>query len=417
MISRFILPVFVIGMVLFGASSLLAVEGKNIALEQVIEIALRENPELKALQAKVEAGKSRVRSSSSLPDPWLGLEYDNIPKGTLKFGQAEMKMYSFSQMIPWPGKLSLKSKISQAGVDILEQEYIAKKRKIIAQIKRSYFELYFIHKAIEVNNENSQLLGQTVKVAERKYSLGKASLAEALKAQIELSKINNNLSTLENKKQILEAKLNFLLNREPDASLGQPQYTDNNEFNYQLDKLYEIAKNNRPELKTAGYQVKQSELKLSLSKREYLPDFMITLKQREMDDELKGWNGMFNITVPLWFWRDQKYMVKEMQAEKGMKQADYQAMENMLFFEVKKMYLEADTALRQANLYKSSIVPQAEQVLKVSQTAYENDKMSFLDLLDSQRMYLEVKLDHYMSLVDYQMAKAEIEEAIGVSLP
>ncbi len=390
---------------------------KAATLEEVLAIALKENPELKALQAKVEAGKSRIRSSASLPDPWLGLEYDNIPKGTLKFGQAEMKMYTFSQMIPWPGKLSLKSKISQVGVGIIEQEYTAKQRKIIAQIKRSYFELYFNYKAIEVNQENSQLLEQTVKVAERKYSLGKASLMEALKAQIELSKINNNLITLENRKQIIEAKLNSLLNRESDASLDQPQYTDHNEFKYQLDSLYELAKNNRPELKTAGYQVRQSELKLSLSKREYLPDFMITFKQREMMDELKGWNGMLNITVPLWFWKNQKNMVKEMQAEKEMQQADYQAMENMLFFEVKKMYLEADTALRQANLYKNSIVPQAEQVLKVSQTAYENDKMSFLDLLDSQRMYLEVKLDHYMRLVDYQMAKADLEEAIGVDLP
>ncbi len=417
MITKNIFPVFIIGLILFGASSLIAAEKIDMTLEQVIELALKENPELKALEAKIEAGQSRIKSSATLPDPWLGLEYENIPKGSLRFGQAEMKMYTFSQMIPWPGKLSLKSKISQAGVGISEQEYTAKQRKLIAQIKRSYFELYFNYKAIEVNDENSRLLGQTVKVAERKYSLGQASLAEALKAQIELSKINNNLITLENKKQIIEAKLNLLLNRDPDTVLGRPQYTDSNKFNYQLDSLYELAKNNRPELKTAGYQVKQSELKLSLSKREYLPDFMITFKQREMMDELKGWDGMFNITVPLWFWRNQKYMVKEMQAEKEMQQADYQAMENMLFFEVKKMYLETDTALRQANLYKNSIVPQAEQVLKVSQTAYENGKMSFLDLLDSQRMYLDLKLDHYMRLVDYQMAKAELEEAIGADLP
>ncbi|MFH1239520.1 MAG: TolC family protein [bacterium] len=408
----------ILSVIIFGYYSLLSAEKlKTISLDEIIQIALKDNPELKAARANLKASQARLGTSSSLPDPSIGAEYQNIPQGTLKLDEAEMKMYTFTQEIPWPGKLLLRGKISRNAVSIAEQEYKAKQREIITQVKQAYFELYLIYKSIDINKENSQILGQIVKVAERKYSLGKGNLSEALKTQLEFSKLENILITLENQKQTAESKLNALLNRSPDESIGLPEFREDVEFHYKIDDLYNLAKLNRPDIQIAGSNIKQSDFKLALTKREYLPDFMLTYKQRVMDGELAGWDGMFNITVPLWFWKNQSNMVKEMQAEKEMSQNDYKTRENMALAEIKQMYLKLDTAQRQVNLAKTTIIPQAEQVLTVSQTGYEAGKVDFLDLLDTQRMYLETKLEYYMNLVDYQMAKAELEEMVGVDLP
>lgn len=392
-------------------------EALAISLEEVLQIALKENPELKAAQSKVAASKSRIKSSASLPDPWIGLEYQNVPKGTARFQDAEMKMYTISQEIPWPGKLSIRAKVSRGQASLVEAEYKAKERDIIAQVKQAYYDLYLTYKLIDINRENTELAKQIVKVAERKYTVSKASLAEVLKMQVEAAKLNNQLITLENKKQIAQAKLNTLLNREISTEISIPEYREENPFPYSLEELYRLTKINRPELLGATTAVKQSNLNLSLTKREYLPDFMLTYKQRFATGDMpSGWDGMFNIMVPLWFWQKQNNLVDEMQAEKEMALADYKAMENMALLEVKQMYLKLDAAQRQINLTKNSILPQAEQVLKISQTGYEADKVEFLDLLDSQRIYLEAEQDYYMSLVDYQMALIDLEKIVGVNL-
>lgn len=393
-----------------------AQETKTITLNEVIQTALESNPELKAAQAKFKASQNRIKSSSSLPDPIAGLEYLNVPQGTLKLGEAEMKMYTVSQEIPWPTKLSLRGKISRSDVDITEQEYKAKERKIIAQVKQAYFKIYEAYQSIDTMKETIQLLGQMLRVSERKYSTRKAGLSDVLKIQVELAKLNNELITLENQKQTHEAKLNSLLNRQSLESVGRPSYTQAGKFEPAINELYNLAKINRPELLQAKAGIRRSEQGLTLAKKEYLPDFMVTYKQRVLDGDFMGWDGMLNMTVPLWFWRKQSSMVKEMHSELSMSQADYKAMENMVLFEVKEMYLRVDAAWRKVELSKNTIIPQTQQVLRISQRGYEADQVEFLDMLDSERMYLEARLDYYMNIVDYEMAKAELEQMIGVDL-
>lgn len=410
--------VWIVGLVLLNIMSIFGIvvaQETAITVEEVVQIALEQNPQIKAAQKKVAARQARIKSVSSLPDPWVGLEYENMPQGSFSYGETGMKMYSFSQMVPWPGKLSLRAKIGRTAAGISEEGYRMKQREIISQVKQAYFELYFAYKSLEVNNENRQLLEQIAKVSERKYSVGKANLSEVLKAQVELSKLSNELITLENNKQTAQAKLNILLNRPPEQEFGIPQY-QGKPFSYKLAELYTMAKSYRPELKVSSAAIKESELNVSLAKREYLPDFMVTYKQRIMDGESAGWDGMLGVTVPLWFWRNQKYMVEEMKAEKEMALADYKDMENMVLFEVKQMYVKVDAAERKVALSKDTIIPQTEQVLRVSQTGYEADKVEFLELLDSQRMYLEAELDYYMNIVDLEMAKAELEQMVGKDL-
>ncbi len=161
-----------VAIVLLTVCFLTGREALAVSLEEVLQIALKENPELKAAQSKVAASKSRIKSSASLPDPWVGLEYQNVPKGTNRFQDADMKMYTISQEIPWPGKLSIRAKISRSQTGIIEAEYKAKERDIIAQVKQDYYELYLAYKLIDINRENANLAGQIVKVAERKYTVG-----------------------------------------------------------------------------------------------------------------------------------------------------------------------------------------------------------------------------------------------------
>jgi len=47
---------------------------------------------------------------------------------------------------------------------------------------------------------------------------------------------------------------------------------------------------------------------------------------------------------------------------------------------------------------------------------YESQKTDFLALLDSERMLLEFKLDHYKAILELRIALADLERAVGVDI-
>ena len=69
---------------------------------------------------------------------------------------------------------------------------------------------------------------------------------DVLKAQVELSRIVNELITLEQLKETAIARINALLNRHPDAPLGAPEEIDITELTVSLKELYEKAKEISP---------------------------------------------------------------------------------------------------------------------------------------------------------------------------
>ncbi|MCM8797961.1 MAG: TolC family protein [Candidatus Omnitrophica bacterium] len=392
-------------------------QGKDIfTLEELIKLALENNPRLKAAKNLWQAKRAEISQARALDDPWLGLEYENIPRGSKDLEKSTMEMYSIQQMIPFPSKLFTKARIAAREANAQEQIYKEKEREIIQEVKSAFQELFFIQKSIQINKENKFLLEQFAKISERKYSVGRAMQQDVLKAQVELSKLANELITLEQRKQTAVAKMNVLINRDPREGLEISVEEKPLGIKYNLDELYHFCLENRPELKAYRLWLEKAKSSLSLAKQEYLPDFMVRYERREENDRFNSWDAMLGISVPLWFWEKENNQVRQMKAELEMAKYEYKQMENMVLFEVKDAYVKLDSARRLVELYKTTFIPQAEQTLKSSRIAYEADKIDFLNLLDSQRMLLDFKLDYYRTLADYEIALADLERAVGIEL-
>ena len=53
------------------------------------------------------------------------------------------------------------------------------------------------------------------------------------------------------------------------------------------------------------------------------------------------------------------------------------------------------------------------RLAEVSRANYEKDKASFLDVLDAERSLRDVKLKYSQALIQYEMAVADLERAVG----
>jgi cobalt-zinc-cadmium efflux system outer membrane protein len=68
-------------------------------------------------------------------------------------------------------------------------------------------------------------------------------------------------------------------------------------------------------------------------------------------------------------------------------------------------------------MYRSVIIPQAEQALASAESAYSTSRLAFLDLLDAERILFRSRLAFHRLVSDYWIAAAELEEAIGQPFP
>src|SRR3989338_1096930 len=214
------LIVFLIVACIFNSSIIYAAD--LFSLDILIEEAKKNNPEILASKKRYEAATARIPQAKSLENPAIGLTFEKIPRGTLKLNKTmpEDRMLSFSQFLPFFGKLSLKGKIAVVESQMFAAEYKNKELEVINQVKNSYYDLFMNYKETELKKEGLKLLEGIAKVAEAKYAVGDIMQEEVFKIHSEIAGLNNDIANFEQEKLAKQTRLNTLLNKDPESALG-----------------------------------------------------------------------------------------------------------------------------------------------------------------------------------------------------
>lgn len=388
-----------------------------IDLKGMVDEALQNNPEILAFRQKYESASARIPQAASLNDPMLEFEHDRITADRSLMGDP-MDTIAVSQEIPFPTKLYLRAKIAAKLSKMAYENYKAKEREVISNVKSAYSGLYLIYKSIDITKENKAILEQFSQAATTRYSNGRGTQAEALKAQVELAKADNELILLEQERLITQARLSILINKDPETELGMPGADKPVKLIKPIEEFYALAKTNNPELKAYNYAIERAHAAYSLAMNEFLPDF--TVKYRQMVKKGKAedgaWSGMIGVTIPLWFVQNEAFGVKEMRHELDMLKAEYNMKENTVLFDVRDAYARAEANRKLVELYETAFIPQAEQAANAALKGYDSGSMDFLTLLDSQRVLIEFKMEHYKAIANLRIALADLERAVGIDI-
>jgi outer membrane protein, heavy metal efflux system len=391
-----------------------------ITLKVLVEEALEQNPEIIAMRRSFDMMRARIPQANALPEPMLSYGYAGnapIPPFDIQKGDpSSARMLSFTQEVPYPGKLALKGKMANVAAEAEYWVYEQTRLNVVAEVKDAYFDLYFIHKAIETVTKNKELLEKFAKIAEASYSVGKGIQQDVLKAQVEISKLIDQLTVLEQRKQTTEARLNSLLFREPETAIGKPEEVKSRDFSYSLAQLNDIAFTNYPALKTQRRKIDREQYGIELAKKDFYPDFTVgfTYFNRPGMPEMYGVN--VGVKLPLYFWQKQRPAVAEASASAA---AERQRLENtttLLFFRIKDRYLAVTTAQRLVNLYGTTIIPQSSLSLESAIAGYEVGKVDFLTLLDNLVTLRNYELSYYEQLSNVERSIAALEPLVGVTL-
>lgn len=407
-------------LILFLTQQLFAQE--VVTLDALVNEALQNNPDIKAAKARWGASTKRPSQEGTLPDPMIGIDWQNVSFDgiTLDDDPNSMLRLSFEQEIPFPGKLSLKEKIATRNSEAEEKSYQATERRVIANLKAAYCDWYLAEKAIEITKRNKELLQKFTKIAEVKYEVGKGIQQDVLKAQVETSKIIEELEVFKQKREIIEARIKSILNRQQDSPLGNPEDIEKTPLTLTSEEVSKLTMENAPILSMKERQIAKDEEALNLAQKQLYPDFVIGASPGIMGRQGNGVDGIWEVSlglrVPLYFWRKQKPGIEEAALELKGAQEEYSSTNQELNYSVKESYVNARTAENLMNLYQKGIIPQSRLALESAVSGYQVGAVDFLTLIDSMVSLFSFELEYERQLTEYQKALAKIEELSGVEL-
>ena len=383
-----------------------------LTLPQYVAEALKNNMALQAASNRWQAAVEKTRQAGALSDPTI--EYDR-ENGT----DYHIDTYGISQRVPFFGKRGLQTRMAEAGAEAEKEKFEIEYRKLVRDVKNTCDEYYYLGRRIEVTSENLKLLAGVEAGVRAKYETGKETQAALLQTQVEIGKLGNELQSLENLRQPLSAKLCALIGFDGTEPLPWPKQVMAGEAAVADEELMAKLKKQNPNLRLLEAMVNEQIASERLAGKSYLPNFefgyehmtenmpVIAGSEKQGSDKV-----MVSMNVPLWFAKNNAG-VREAQDRYEAAVADEKQKTRDFASDLKNAIFNFKDAERKMALYRENLVPKAEQAFQTAQQGFKVSKVGFTDVIDAQRMLLELQLSGERALVDREEALAEIEMLAG----
>jgi len=286
---------------------------------------------------------------------------------------------------------------------------------VTARLKVAYYEWLTVNKAIELTRKHSDLLSRFEEIARNRYTVGKGLQQDVLKAQLEVSTLEQQLAMLDEKRQRAEAEIASLL-AVPSVVLRAPGEIQSSAFSISLDELIR-ATNDSPRVRAEQKIVDARAVGINRSLKDFRPDFGVNLEWDHTGGNFpEHYMATVEVKIPIYYARKQRYALEESYSKLREAKQNYQAAQQQSIYQVKDQYLSIQSSERILNLYKTTLIPQAQLTVDSSASAYEVGSIDFLTLLTNLTNLISLDRQYYDELARHEEAIARLEPIVGKEL-
>ena len=398
----------------FGLISNSAWSIPQYSLQDLIDIAKRENPILDVLKAKEDAAKSSVVTAESFLNPEIeaGSGPSRYRTPSTNPNQKQNWGVTLSQPLEFPNVRSARKAIAESRVNYAGSVTEATMINLSLQIKKAFYEVLQNEAILKIAEGDRDALNDIRGRVALRVEVGEAPRYELIKADTELIAAQRDADAA--KLRIYESKL-YLRGLVSKSIVNIFDITGSlppSDIALNMEQLKDDI-NKSPRLKQIKASADIAENRLRLEEKLINPG--VTLKAGvDQDPDITSYR--FGLSIPIPLWNQRQGLIGEAAANYREIQAQYTDQELTLRRDIEAAFQRYLIAQQQVKTFESNLLTQAESVLKVAEAAYRYGERGILEYLDAQRTYRLVRKDYLASRYDYIVAILEIEQLLGMDI-
>jgi outer membrane protein TolC len=393
-------------------------------LQLLLGEVLDRNPQLARLRAEVAAVEQRAPQVKALPDPTATLTWFVMSPET-RVGP-QRGAINLMQQFPWFGTLELDEQAFLWDAVGARAKLEGAKIEILTEARTEYHELQFLEVERRTVEEERATLEHYAELALARYASGVGLDQAVIKIQAEITRSETRLLKIAARQATVVARLNSLRDRPQTTRMSVSTAEPGRGWTLDYEGLRTRALADRPEIASADAKVEAAASRIESSKKAYSPKVVVGLNYGFIDrrtDEAGRLNppedngkDIFGLTggisVPLWGSSLEAGVEEQVQnrlaAEEGRREI-VAAIDGELGDLVHRIPLLEE----QLSLYDEVLIVQAGQSLRSAESAYAAGTANALDLLDAERVLLQVRIAAERVRTDLDIAVARLEGAIA----
>ena len=388
-------------------------QSRPTPLRELIQELERQNPSVIGGQKAYQASRFESTQASALPDTNVMVQHFSVgsPRPFAGYTNSEFAYIGVgaSQDLPFPGKRKLRGEVAGRGSETTRLSAEVIRQDAIQRLTIDYIQLSYLQRTLALLEENNRSLGDIEKIVESRYRVGQGNQQEILKAQLQHTRILNEITMHHREVGELQAEIKALLNR--------PQQSED----ILTEPLSPTAITSLPptaqsaELRSQSARLAQTEAAARLANLETRPDFNVQYMWQHTDDKFRDYYmATFGIRMP------NRSRAKAALAEANLKQeqanAEYQAAQRELESAVQKQLVRIHTSDEQLKIYREGLIPQSTASLRAATASYESGKQDFETLMSAFNDVLQLQIESQRELAARESAVTTLERLTGVTL-
>ncbi|WP_162532284.1 TolC family protein [Candidatus Scalindua japonica] len=389
-------------------------EIEYFTLEEAVDIAINNNPLIKSKKHNIGSYEGRIKQAGLLPNPEIEFYTQETPTNNIGFDQSQNSVALF-QKLETGGKRKLRVKAAKKEKKVMEMDLQATITDTRAKVKKSFFNVLTAQDELKFAEETLEIAKSLMSISSQRFKIGDIARIEVLKAEIELSNAKMRVQDAE-RKHLNSVKMLQTVMGVPDIGMNNlfPISTDDTP-SLNLDTLNDLLLENHPALKARERVVDLSQINISEAKRMAIPDINATVGYKRLSStDINTVQAGIEFPLPI-FNRNQGKII-EARALSHKAKDDLEIVRNQLLLQLSNAFSLYISTREQARFFVDTIIPQAEESLKLARQGYEHGEFDYLQVLDAQRTLAITKVSYLKILNELFSSITEIEKLVGVKI-
>ena len=386
-------------------SPLFAATAQMLTMDQALETAFANNPDLAAAQWETGIAQGERQQAGLIPNPEVSWEAEDTRRNS------RTTTVMINQPIELGGKRGARIEVASRAQDAAGIELERKRNVLRADVIQAFYSSSTAQQRLLLSRQSLELAERGLRVAQGRIKSGKSSPVEGTRAEVQLSEVRLELRRAERDEasayqrlaQVMGAPLPaFVSVGDPGRSM--PTVPDSSLL---LNRIGETA-----ELRLAKLQIDQREASLGLEKAQRIPDLTVSIGSQYDERERERVNVVgLSMPIPL-FNRNQGNVLAA--ARRTDQARDLRnASELRLRTEIQTTLDQWMTANTEVASFNQTILPAAKSAVDTATRGFEMGKFNFLDVLDAQRTLISARTQYIQAIAEATDAWVRIERIFG----